>query len=294
MFAVEHDELTGCRLGPYQLDVLLGTGGLGSVYEAQDVERERTCAIRVLSSAVMSDAVVRRRVLATASRLSRLDHPQLAVITEIGSDLGFDFVVSEFVAGLTLEDVLYEGPVATAEIIRIGRRLALALDAAHAYGILHGNLHPGNVKLTPGGEVKILDLGFSTLPGASRPDLRHVVYLAPERVMGEPIDARSDVFGLGATLYELATGRPPFRRERPDRLLDAVMYRDPLSPTALNPLLPKALETLILKAMRKLPDERHQSAAELARHFVSVERTLANPELPSPRPWWSFLAAPAR
>ena len=294
MFTVEHDELTGCRLAQFQLDVLLGTGGFGSVYRAHDERLGRASAVRVLSSAATSAPVLRRRVLATASRLARLSHPQLAMIWEIGSDLGFDFVASEFVAGQTLEEVLCDGPLSTAEIIRIGQRLALVLEAAHAYGIVHGNLHPGKVKLTLDGDVKILDLGFGTLPGTSRPDLRRLAYFAPERIGGEELDARTDVFGAGAILYELASGRPPFRQAHPELLLDAVLYRDPLSPIVLNPLLPKALETVILKALRKRPGERHQSGGELARHLASVQRGMKSNAAPGPRRWWSLLAGAAR
>lgn len=294
MFTVHHDELAGCRLAQYQLDALLATGGLGSVYRAHDERLGRASAVRVLSPSATSTPVLRRRILATASRLSRLNHPQLAMIWEVGGDLGFDFVASEFVAGQTLAEVLCDGPLSTAEIVRIGEQMALALDAAHANGIVHGNLHPGKVKLTPDGAVKVLDLGFGTLPASSRPDTRRLTYFAPERLAREPLDARTDVFGLGVILYELASGRPPFRQAHPELLLDAVMHRDPLSPIVFNPLLPKALETVILKALRKRPGDRHQSGAELARHLASAERGMKNNGEPVPRRWWSFLAAPAR
>src|SRR5262245_36352044 len=259
IFTVHHDDLAGCRLAQFHLDVLLGANGLWSVYRAHDERLGRTAAVRVLGPDAACAPALRRRVLATADALTRLNLPQLAAIWEIGSDLGFDFVASEFVTGQTLAELLCDGPIPTAEAIRIGQQVALALDAAHAYGIVHGDLHPAKIKLTPEREVKILDVGFEPVPGKSRSDVRRLRYAAPERIGGQPLDARTDVYGVGAIVYELASGRPPFLQTNPELLLDAVTHGTPLSPAVLNPLIPKALESVILKAMHKRRGERYQS-----------------------------------
>ena len=299
------DELLGRRFSHYVVNGLIGLGQTGRVYSAHDERSGVEVALKVLAKNVLHMPKVKEALQKRVRVLARLGHPNVAAAYEVGTSAGgYDFIASELVAGQTLAEILSQGPVSSLEIVRIGMHIAVGLDAAHAYDLVHGNLDPEKVMVTPDGEVKILGFARPTLTGGF--DLHRtpsgtidvtaaaaLPYVPPERLRGEGVDVRSDVFGTGAIMYEMATGRPPFSHGQLAVLLDVLMNHNPLPPSVLNPLVPSTLEQMILKALRKNPDHRQQSASELLCDIRWVERlgdAAHRVRCTGARTWWGLLA----
>lgn len=283
-------ERAATRVAHYVIVRPIGVGGMGQVFLARDERLRRHVAIKVLLGPD-ADPPGPRRLLAEARLLSRAFHPYVAALYDFVSQAGRDYIVMEYVPGATLKEVLAGGPLPSDDVVRLGLQLARGLAAAHAAQVLHRDLKPQNVKLTPSGRVKILDFGVAAaLPvrrhrasdcGSSSVETRPegtVAYMSPEQLRGLVLDERSDIFSLGTLLYEMATGQQAFPQRSLASLVEAIQFGDPLSLTSVNPLLPRELVVLIEKALEKEPGRRPQSAAGLAADLRGLQHG-AKPKL---------------
>jgi len=268
-------------LSHYRVLEQIGAGGMGVVYRARDEQLERDVAIKVLSPGLLADDVARKRFRKEALSLARLNHPNVAIVHEFGSQDDTDFLVTEYILGTTLDVKLARGTLSSKEVINLGSQLMQGLTAAHEQGIVHRDLKPANLRLTPDGRLKILDFGLAQLaPHASESGMTATLtdsqqvtgtlpYMAPEQLRGEPTDQRGDIWSAGAVLYEMATGRRPFPQSNSPLLINAILNQPPDPPSAVNPAVSIGLEQIILKALDKDPNHRYQSARELG---VDLER----------------------
>lgn len=268
-------------LSHYRVLEQIGAGGMGVVYRARDEQLERDVAIKVLSPGLLADEAARKRFRKEALSLARLNHPNIAIVHEFGSQDGTDFLVTEYIPGITLDAKLGRGSLATKEVIDLSGQLMHGLTAAHEQGIVHHDLKPANLRLTPDGRLKILDFGLAQLaPHASEQGLTATLtkaqevtgtlpYMAPEQLRGEPTDARGDIWSAGAVLYEMASGKRPFPQSHGPLLINAILNQSPDPPRKINGTIPPGLEQIILKALDKDPAHRYQTARELG---VDLER----------------------
>ena len=274
----------GTRLGPYEIVAPLGAGGMGEVYRARDSRLDRTVAIKILPSDLYSSPERKQRFEREAKAISSLQHPHICVLHDIGNQDGVDYLVMEYLEGESLADRLRKGPLATDQLLKTGIEIADALDKAHRQGLVHRDLKPGNVMLTKSG-AKLLDFGLAkasapessgevedikTLTSPPQPiTARGVIigtfqYMSPEQVQGKEADARSDIFSLGALLYEAATGKPAFTGKTQLSLMSAILERQPEPVTALHAASPPALDYVIRTCLAKDPDDRFQTAHDIS------------------------------
>ena len=270
----------GTKLGPYEIVAPLGAGGMGEVYGARDTRLERTVAIKILPSQFSSDPVRKQRFEREAKTISNLNHPHICVLHDIGSQDGVDYLVMECVEGETLAKRLEKGPLALEQVLKLGAQIADALDKAHRAGIVHRDLKPGNVMLTPTG-AKLLDFGLAkpaapvltgaTLTAATQPSpvtaegavVGTFQYMSPEQIEGKELDGRSDIFSLGAVLYEMLTGQRAFQGKSQLSVASAILEKEPAPISSIKPLTPPALNRAIRRCLAKEPERRWQSAADL-------------------------------
>ena len=272
----------GTRLGPYEIVSPLGSGGMGEVYCARDTRLERNVAVKVLPATIGTDPSLRQRLEREAKAVSKLSHPHICTLHDIGRQSGMDFLVMELLDGETLEQRLKKGPLPPEQTIRYAAQIADALAKAHKQGITHRDLKPSNVMLTKAG-AKLMDFGLAKQTGvaplaealtemtAEQSKLTtegSIVgtfqYMAPEQLEGKEADARTDIFALGELIYEMATGRSAFTGKSRASLIAAILTSDPPPITQLQPMTPPALDRLVRKCLAKDPDERWQNAADLA------------------------------
>jgi Tol biopolymer transport system component/predicted Ser/Thr protein kinase len=273
--------INGFKLGPYEILAPIGAGGMGEVYRARDTRLERTVAIKILPHHLSDDATRRQRFEREAKVVSSLNHPHICTLYDVGRQDGVDFIVMEYLEGESLAERLEKGPLPVAQVLQYGTQIASALDKAHRSGVTHRDLKPGNIMLTKSG-AKLLDFGLAkadpqlttgatltdmtpratpmTLQGAI---LGTVPYMSPEQVDGNEVDARSDIFSLGAVLYEMATGGRAFQGKSEFSVASAILHNDPEPINKLQPLTPPALERTIAVCLAKDPDDRWQSAGDL-------------------------------
>ena len=238
----------GQTLGRYRIEEQIGAGGMGVVYRAYDEKLERDLAIKVLAPGTLLDTAARKRFRNEGRVLSRLNHPAIQTIHDFDTIDGDDLLISELVPGVSLDTRLRSGPLPEMEVIQIGEQLSQGLAAAHAEGVLHRDLKPANLKLTPDGRLKILDFGLATLSAdpaisiskttESIADLPSSVagtlpYMSPEQLLGEDIDARSDLYSAGVVLYELLTAQLPFKAALVAKLTNDILNTPPPPPAAL-------------------------------------------------------------
>ncbi len=274
----------GSRLGPYEIAAPLGAGGMGEVYRARDSRLDRTVAIKVLPRQFSSNEALRARFEREARAISALSHPHICTLYDIGRDDGIDFLVMEYLDGDSLAERLARGPLPIEQVIRFGVEIAEALEKAHRAGIVHRDLKPGNVILTKSG-AKLLDFGLAKFSSPQQPTdpnaltaamseskplteegtiLGTFQYMAPEQLDGRDADARTDIFAFGVLLYEMATGRRAFDATTRASLIAAILDRDPPPISAAQPLAPPGLQRVVSMCLAKDPDERWQSAHDIA------------------------------
>lgn len=288
----------GVCLGPYQILARLGTGGMGEVYRARDTRLGREVAVKVLPAEVSASEEWRKRLEREAKAISKLAHPHVCALFDVGRDGEVDYLVMELLSGVTLAQRLAKGPLPFEEVLELGAEMASALEATHAVGIAHGDLKPSNVMLTTSG-VKLLDYGvsrplpapagregtwestLSQLPGQL---VGTFPYMAPEQFKGKAADASTDVFALGAVLFEMATGRRAFPGHSSAEVMSAVLTSEPPPVSSVRPESPPAFGWLVCSCLAKEPAARWNSV-----HDVGLAlRQLKEVDAPQPQ-----LVAPA-
>ena len=280
--------MVGRTLGHYRVLEQIGAGGMGVVYRARDEHLERDVALKVLPPDTFDDDAARRRFRKEALALSRLNHPNIATVHDFDTQDGVDFLVVELISGTSLDELLLSGPLSEKEVIRLGQQLAEGVAAAHQEGVLHRDLKPGNLRLTRDGWLKILDFGLAkaTQRADATTELKESVgtagtlpYMAPEQISRGYADARTDVWAIGAVLYELATGKRPFDYPTAPRVATAILTEPPPAPSSLNRDVSAGLEQIILKCLEKEPENRYHSAKEIAVDLrrLTVSTTAAIP-----------------
>jgi eukaryotic-like serine/threonine-protein kinase len=272
---------TGTRLGPYEIQSPLGAGGMGEVYRARDTRLERTVAIKILPAQFSADPVRKQRFEREAKTISSLNHPNICILHDIGHEDGIDYLVMECVEGETLAKRLEKGPLPLEQVLKYGAQIADGLDKAHRAGIVHRDLKPGNIMLTGSG-AKLLDFGLAkpTAQSASLATMTAVgptqspvtqegtivgtfQYMSPEQVEGKELDARSDIFSLGALLYEMVTGKKAFEGKTQLSVASAILEKEPGPLSAVKPTSPAVLDHVVQKCLAKEPDARWQSASDI-------------------------------
>jgi serine/threonine protein kinase/tetratricopeptide (TPR) repeat protein len=274
----------GVMLGHYRLLEEVGRGGMGIVFRAYDEQLTRDVAVKVLPPGTFPDENARKRFLREARLLAKLNHPNVAMAFDFGQQDGIDYLVTEYVPGITLDAKLAKGPLPQKLVLELGIQLAKGLAVAHQAAIIHRDLKPGNLRLSTSGELKILDFGLArwrkptsdtaeTLSSETRDSVAGTLpYMAPEQIRCEELDVRTDIWGAGAVLYEMATGKRLFPQESGLKLIQSIQNLEPPAPSVLNEQMTPALDAVILKALDKDPERRYQSARELG---VDLSRLLA-------------------
>jgi serine/threonine protein kinase len=283
--------LVSQQIAHYRIIQKLGAGGMGEVFLAQDTKLERRVAIKMLPSKSIDDLQARRRLFREARAAATLDHPNICSIYEVNEDRDCLFIVMQYIEGETLGDKLIESSFTTDEVLDVGIQVAEALSEAHSRGVIHRDIKPQNVIVTPRGQVKVLDFGLARMTPSERssdPEAKTetqlteegyivgtVAYMSPEQLKGVPVDTRSDIFSLGVLLYECAAGTRPFTGNSKIEISSKVLQVDPRKPSELNPLIPPLLERIILKAMAKEATERYQTVDELLRDLKDVRASMS-------------------
>ena len=256
--------------GRYELTHLIARGGMAQVYRAMDLQLDRPVALKVLFPELSVDRTFVERFRREAQAAANLSHPNIVPVFDWGEDDGSYFIVMEYIEGRPLSAVLRDPqPMPPRQIATIGAGVAAALAFAHRHGVVHRDVKPGNVLITPEGDVKVTDFGIAravnteeslTQTGAV---MGTAAYFSPEQAEGKGVDSRSDIYSLGVVLYEMSVGKPPFTGDSPVAVASKHVRDTPVLPRAANPAVPAALEAVIMKAMAKNPDDRYRSAEEL-------------------------------
>ena len=285
----------GTRLGPYEIIATLGVGGMGEVYRARDTRLDRTVAIKILPAHFSLDPVRKQRFAREAKTVSSLNHPHICVLHDVGSQDGIDYLVMELVEGETLAKRLEKGPLPLEQVLKYGMQIADALGKAHRSGVIHRDLKPANIMLTATG-AKLLDFGLAK-PAVSMAALATVTaslpspvtqdgaivgtfqYMSPEQIEGKELDGRSDIFSIGAVLYEMLTGRRAFEGKSQLSVASAILEKEPVAISTLKPMTPPGVERAVKQCLVKEPEDRWQVARdlELDLKWIAETGSLATP-----------------
>jgi serine/threonine protein kinase len=294
----------GTKLGPYEIQSPLGAGGMGEVYRARDTRLDRTVAIKILPAHLSSNPEALQRFDREARAISSLSHPNVCLLYDVGSQDGTSYLVMEYLEGETLADRLRKGPLPLDQVLKYGIEICEGLEKAHKSGVIHRDLKPGNIMLTKSG-AKLLDFGLAkpALP-ASPPSsgltqtlatprdpltIEGMVvgtfqYMAPEQLEGREADARSDIFALGAVLYEMVTGRRAFEGKTTASTIAAILAADPPAISTVQPLSPLALEGTVKSCLAKDPEERLQTAHDVKLQLRWIQESGSSTRLPASAP----------
>jgi dienelactone hydrolase/predicted Ser/Thr protein kinase len=285
--------LSGKRLGPYEILSAIGAGGMGEVYRARDTRLERIVAVKILPDHLSDRAELRERFEREARTVASLNHPHICTLYDIGRQDGTDFLVMEYLEGETLAERLKKGSLPLDQVLQYAIEISDALDKAHRKGITHRDLKPGNIMLTKSG-TKLLDFGLAKLKKDTAPAnvtlskvptedavtaqgtiLGTLQYMAPEQIEGGEVDARTDIFALGAVVYEMATGNKAFEGKSKASVMAKILETAPPAPRQFRPEIPAELERIVLRCMAKKPEERYGSAIELAGDLEQLRKPVA-------------------
>jgi serine/threonine-protein kinase len=306
----------GTRLGPYEILGLIGAGGMGEVYRARDTRLDRTVAVKVLPGDLAANHERRQRFEREARTISALNHPHICTLHDVGEADGQSFLVMEHLTGETLAERLKKGPLPLEQALTVAAEIADALAAAHRQGVVHRDLKPANVMLTRSG-AKLLDFGLAKLAGhGEQPAAARLAsatrstpltsegvivgtlqYMAPEQLEGKSADARTDLWALGAMLYEMLTGRRAFEGTSAASLIGAILEREPAPLSTLQPLTPPSLDRLVTRCLAKQPDDRWESAHDVADELRWISQTgsasAPAPHVPHSARWrrWAVFGA---
>ena len=282
---VAGQDLVGQKIGNFEIVEMIGRGGMGVVYLARDTKLKRSVAIKSIPAALAADSTARTRFRREAELLASLNHPNIAVIYEIIDEEKSGYLVLEYVPGETLAERIAKGPLKLEEALTIALQIAEAVAAAHEHDVIHRDLKPGNIKITPEGKVKVLDFGLAKTVGSEAVAEQSTVtqpgrvigtpaYMSPERARGKPTNKRSDIWSFGCVLYEMLTGRIPFEGETVSDTLANILDHDPdwhLLPREAGPQVRKVL----YKCLEKNPDNRYQSATQIRQNLYRYQATLS-------------------
>src|SRR6266498_834749 len=284
--------LVGKELGHYRVLSLLGSGGMGEVYLAEDTRLRRKVALKLLPAELTANRDRLRRFEQEAQAASALNHPNIITIHEIGQVDGLNFIVTEFIEGETLRQRLATGQMNLPAALDVASQVASALTAAHAAGIVHRDLKPENIMIRPDGLIKVLDFGLAKLtepPTANvdseAPTVARVnnkmgmvmgtaQYMSPEQARGLKVDARTDIFSLGVVLYEMLAGRAPFAGETTADIISVLLQKEPQPISTLALDTPAKLQSIISEALRKDKDERYQTVKDLLIDLTTLKQEL--------------------
>jgi serine/threonine-protein kinase len=272
----------GFSLGAYQMEQPVGAGTLGVVFRARDTRNNQKVAVKVFTPGRIGQQA-RARVRQTAMRLMEISHPNVASVFDFGSHGEIDYLVMEYVFGTTLDRVLQGRPLESSQAIAIAAQLASGLAAGHGAGVVHGDIKPSNLRITPDGRLAIVDFGLATFAWPDRkgtPTPSELLlatagtlqYTAPERLLGASSDERTDIYSAGAVLYEMACGRPLASDRQPIRLIHSRLHGRAPEPSAVNPWVHPAVEGVILAALDRDPRRRYLSASDMAEALLSLQQ----------------------
>src|SRR5438876_1715052 len=301
------DSVVGQTIGHYKISRRIGTGGMGEVYLATDITAGRKAALKLLPARFTGDAERLKRFQQEARAVVALNHPNILTVYEIGEDHSTHYIASEMIEGETLRQRLMRGRMELSEAVDVAIQVASALAAAHAAGIVHRDINPGNIMLRPDGYVKVLDFGIAKLAEQEAPAtmpkdealllvetnlgaiLGTVPYMSPEQACGAPADKRTDIWSLGVVLYEMVTGHAPFAGDTPREVMTSILEKEPPPLTSHIKQTPAELRQIIGKALRKDRTERYQSVSEMLQALKNLRHKL---ELKAAPLWLRWTRSP--
>jgi serine/threonine protein kinase len=295
---------SGTKLGPFEIQASLGSGGMGEVYRARDTRLDRTVAVKILPSHMSENPEAKQRFDREARAISSLNHPNICTLYDVGHQGGVDYLVMEFLEGETLADRLQKGPLTAEQLLKYATEICQGLEKAHKTGVIHRDLKPGNIMLTKTG-AKLMNFGLAKSVTAQPPPASSLTmtssgpspgqpltsegmilgtfqYMSPEQGEGKEADARSDIFALGAVLYEMATGKRAFEGKTTASVIAAVLERNPPPVSSVQPMAPPALDRVVKTCIAKDPDERFQNVHDVKLQLQWIAEGGSQAGVPTP------------